>query len=476
MSDCRILTLKESPADATRMSVMYVMSRDQRSEDNHALLSAQTKARELNVPLVVVFIMYSSTGVRSREQYQFMVDGLIEVEASLALLNIPFHVSVGEPLDKLKECDAALQPTCVYFDFSPLTGPRQLAKSFAATTSASCYVVDTHNIVPLWAGAHKKEYAAHTMRRKIHLHLAEYLKDPGVLMPQSVDILQKAQALVKLNKNFMSVLEASHLVLPSLESSGVIHQQVSGSVAARRALEEFMPRLNTYANGRNDIAHDAQSGLSPYLHFGHISSLRVALEVLKVVQKEPLLMREIKLAQAGAAPSTEEGMNALLEEMIVRKELADNFCFYAVSYKTLDGVEPWAQKSLNAHREDPREFVYDIAQWEAATTHDKAWNAAQRQLKRTGKMHGYMRMYWAKKILEWSASPEEALKIALYLNDHYSLDGGDPNGYVGILWSIAGVHDRPWFERPVFGTIRYMNVGGLSRKFDLDAYTQMWAE
>jgi deoxyribodipyrimidine photo-lyase len=161
--------------------------------------------------------------------------------------------------------------------------------------------------------------------------------------------------------------------------------------------------------------------------------------------------------------------------MIVRKELADNFCLYAPTYTDLSTALSWARTTLDIHRNDRRDYVYTRDQWESALTHDPAWNAAQRQLTRTGKIHGYMRMYWAKKILEWSATPEQALATCIYLNDHYSIDGGDPNGYVGILWSVAGLHDRPWTERTVFGKIRYMNYGGLQRKFDINTYIETWA-
>jgi len=163
-------------------------------------------------------------------------------------------------------------------------------------------------------------------------------------------------------------------------------------------------------------------------------------------------------------------MNALLEEIIVRKELSDNFCFYNKDYTSIKGAPVWAQASLKSHANDPREHLYTQEQLEACETSDEVWNAAQAEMNKTGKLHGYMRMYWAKKILEWSASPEEALKVAIYLNDKYSIDGADPNGYVGMLWSIAGLHDRPWFDRPIFGKVRYMNEAGLRRKYDVPAY------
>jgi deoxyribodipyrimidine photo-lyase len=212
-------------------------------------------------------------------------------------------------------------------------------------------------------------------------------------------------------------------------------------------------KLIHYDDTRNDPTQDGQSNLSPYLHFGQLSAQRVALEV----RMHPV-------------PDAEK--EAFLEELLVRRELSDNFCFYNPSYDSVAGFPEWAQKTLKAHRSDPREYRYSAEELEQGLTHDSLWNAAQMEMVRRGKMHGYMRMYWAKKILEWSQSPDEALNIATYLNDKYELDGRDPNGYTGIAWSIGGVHDRAWQERPIFGKIRYMSHRGAQRKFDVQAYVK----
>ena len=196
--------------------------------------------------------------------------------------------------------------------------------------------------------------------------------------------------------------------------------------------------------------------MSPYFHFGHISTQRVALEI-----KNSSLKNEDK--------------NSFLEEMIVRRELSDNFCEYEPNYDYFEGFHSWAKKTLNEHRDDERDYLYPKEQFEEAKTHDPLWNAAQNQMREQGKMHGYMRMYWAKKILEWSPSPEIAMQIAIELNDKYELDGRDPNGYAGIAWSIGGVHDRAWFERPVYGKIRYMNYNGCKTKFNVNSYINIYA-
>jgi deoxyribodipyrimidine photo-lyase len=193
--------------------------------------------------------------------------------------------------------------------------------------------------------------------------------------------------------------------------------------------------------------------MSPYLHFGQLSPQRFAWEVYN--SDLPAEVRE-----------------SFLEELIVRRELADNFCLYEASYDRFEGFPDWARKSLDEHRRDSREHQYSLEQFEQAKTHEPLWNACQQDLVNRGKLHGYLRMYWAKKILEWTPAPEEALEYAIKLNDTYSLDGSDPNGYCGVSWAIGGVHDRAWKERPVYGKIRYMNEAGCRRKFDVDYYLE----
>jgi len=221
-------------------------------------------------------------------------------------------------------------------------------------------------------------------------------------------------------------------------------------------LKSFIDKkLPRYADMRNDPSRDGQSNLSPYLHFGQLSAQRAALEADNV--HCPAMSKE-----------------TFLEELIVRRELSDDFCYYNDHYDSFAGFPEWSQRSLNFHRKDRREYIYSLKKFENAQTYDNLWNSAQMEMVKRGKMHGYMRMYWAKKILEWSSSPEEALETAIYLNDKYELDGRDPNGYTGIAWSIGGVHDRAWNERPVFGKIRYMSYNGCKGKFDVEAYVRQY--
>jgi len=463
MDKTRILKLNDNTFDGD--AVVYVMSRDQRVHDNHALIAAQTEAIEHKLPLYVLFNLKPVPN-RAREHYDFMLNGLEEVAAELNVLGISFVLRSGDANTNIMNFLDEVSARTVYFDFSPLTGSRSLAKKIAGSFKGSTFVVDTHNIIPAWIVSDKQEFAAHTMRRKVHLALEKYFIEPNEMTKHTFVARHEAKGI--------SFAQAREFI-SSIHARGITIDATPGEKAAAAHLADFIEeRLETYALKRNDIANDQQSGLSPYLHFGQISSLRVALEVVKHADQRPLLFEEVRLAQAGETASTYDGMNALLEEMIVRKELSDNFCFYQQNYKSLKSGPGWAQQSLALHGTDIREFTYTREQWENARTHDESWNAAQNQLRKTGKMHGYMRMYWAKKMLEWSETPEAALADCIYLNDAYSIDGGDPNGYVGILWSMVGLHDRSWFERPVFGKIRYMNEGGLKRKYDIGAYQREW--
>lgn len=424
------------------------MGRDQRVHDNHALLAAQKHAIKLRLPLAVIFVCNTNTRNRAYEHYVFMLSGLLELEAELKAYNIPFIGLVGDREPTLSAVFHHLKPAVVYTDFNPLNGPVNVLQKLA--NEHPIVVVDTHNIVPVWVASEKQEFSARTLRPKIHKQLNNYLLAPDVLVKHPHDWPNKA--LIP----FSEVVDIFGDRLARVSKNGTTLQYVSGESAANKALNTFLnKRFSGYTQGRNDPTKDSLSNLSPYLHFGQISSLRIMLEAQQALHKDQSLQTDY---------------DTLLEELVIRKELSDNYCYYNKNYNSLDGAPEWAQKTLSKHSSDNREFLYSQEQFEDAQTHDEAWNAAQRQLRSTGKIHGYMRMYWAKKILEWSSNPDEALQTAIYLNDFYSIDGGDPNGYVGILWSIAGLHDRPWGERAVYGTVRSMVYAGLKRKFDIASY------
>lgn len=433
--------------------VLYIMSREQRVRDNDALLAAQLAAQALDVPLVVGFILYPASRTRSQEHVTFLIKGLQQVAADLDERNVPFICKKESADLGAKQLIDQLEPAAVYCDFSPLSSPRTRTQKITDVATCPVFVVDTHNIVPLWVTSMKQEYAARTIRPKIHAHLSSYLHES---LP---DITQQSHTAVT-GTSGQELQTFSQEV--DYQPSGIVHSFQSGEAAAHKELAAFIDnRLAGYAERRNDPSKSGLSNLSPYFHFGQLSSRHAVTQVQTALAADSSLQQDV---------------DAFIEEVVVRKELSDNFCHYATSYTSLSGAPDWAQKTLQKHREDPREHLYSREQLEQADTHDPAWNAAQTELTTTGKMHGYMRMYWAKKVLEWSPDPDTALGTLIWLNDFYSLDGGDPNGYTGIMWSVAGVHDRPWQERPIYGTVRSMVYSGLKRKFDVQHYIDKYVK
>jgi len=423
--------------------VLYWMSRDQRVNDNHALLYAQEMAIAQKSSLGVAFNLVPSFPGANIRHYQFMIWGLKELESRLHGLNIPFFLLIGQPEDTLPEFIEKFSIGLLVTDFSPLHIKNRWTQQILKTTNLPFHEVDAHNIVPCRHASQKQEYAAYTIRPKINKRLNEFLTG----IPEVVKHPYKMRS-----GDWGNDWDRAEKSLKVDQQVSTLDSIKSGEKAADETLKDFLKlRLRKYHQKRNDPNEDAQSGFSPYLHFGHISAQRIALEVLR-------------------SDSNEADKEDFIEELVVRKELSDNFCLYNENYDKFEGFPDWAKKTLDEHRQDPRQYIYSERQFENAETHDDLWNAAQKEMVLTGKMHGYLRMYWAKKILEWTESPERALETAIYLNDKYELDGRDPNGYAGIAWSIGGVHDRAWNEREIFGKIRYMSYEGCKRKFDVKRY------
>jgi deoxyribodipyrimidine photo-lyase len=442
--DPRVYRRKSGAPDPDGRCVVYWMQRSQRARDNPAL-NVSIKAGNLLKKPVVVFFQFLPRSQRANlRHYEFMRRGLEELPAALRERKVGF-VLRGHPDDSFLGFCAEARPCLVIGDENPLREAEGARERVAARLRMPFWTVDSDVIVPTRLLG-KEHYAARTIRPKIHALLAKFLSplaNPVAHIewrashrPRSLDAAER-------------LLED----LPIDRSVAPVHTFTGGAQAAGRSLTRFLrARLAGYAIHRNKPELDGTSRLSPYLHFGQIGPHTVAAAV--------------RAAQAPAADR-----KAFLEEMIVRRELAINFVRYRPTYDSIDASEPWADRSLRAHAKDERKFTYTERQLENAETHDPLWNAAQKQTVLSGWMHGYLRMYWAKKILEWSTAPAEAFDIAVRLNDRYQLDGRDPNGYAGIAWAIAGKHDRAWGpERPVYGKIRYMSYESTSRKFDSKAY------
>jgi deoxyribodipyrimidine photo-lyase len=289
----------------------------------------------------------------------------------------------------------------------------------------------------------KEEYAAATIRRKIHKRLDDFLT------PVRKTTVKNHSLHLKFNQFSIDDIEKAVQRLNIDHGVTRVNEYHGGTINAKKLLSKFIRnKLDSFAGNRNDPSKAILSSMSPYLHFGQISALYIARRV---------------------NASRSKGIEAYLEELIVRRELSMNYVFYNPSYDRFKGLPGWAQKTLKQHANDRRQYTYTLKELENATTHDRYWNAAQKEMARTGKMHGYMRMYWGKKIIEWTRTPEKAYRTALYLNNKYELDGRDPNGFTGVAWCF-GKHDRPWPERKIFGKVRYMTADGLKRKFKIDKY------
>jgi len=436
----RIKRLNAAPAARGRY-VLYWMQSAQRARYNHALEYAIIKANKLKKPVVTVFGLTDDYPEANLRHYYFMLEGLKETRKELQARGIAMVIKLSSPEQAALEM--AEQACVVVVDGGQLRVQRRWRNRAAKKLRCAFYEVETNLIVPVDKASDKENYSAGVLRPRIISKLDYYLVgmrhrnpkiDPLGLRFDSFDIEDIDKALSKLDID---------------RSVGPVEAFRGGTSEAQRRLRDFVAnKLGDYDKLRNDPGLDHVSHMSPYLHFGQISPLYIALEAKKT----------------GGG-----GCKAYLEELIVRRELSHNFVFYNKKYDSFDCLPNWAKASLEFHRSDRREYVYSPAEFEGGLTHDPYWNAAEKEMVIAGRMHGYMRMYWGKKILEWSRTPRAGFKTALYLNNKYNLDGRDANSFAGVAWCF-GKHDRPWADRAVFGKVRYMSAEGLRRKFDIEAY------
>lgn len=420
--------------------VVYWMSRDQRATDNPALLFAQQRAVELRRPLLVVFALSSSFLGATLRQYGFMLRGLESMARELEDLRIGFYLLLAGS-DDLPTFLASVGAAVLVEDLDPLNIKKRWKDHVRNAVRCPVWEIDAHNVVPCWTASTRQEWAARTFRPKVLEALPRFL----VPLPRPLEHPYPC-------KEASSKTEASSILRDMDIDRKVCETDVApGSKSAEVKLRSFVRhRLDLYPEDRNNPLLNGQSGLSPYLHFGQMASLRVALEVQE-------------------SEATNEAKVAFFEELIVRRELADNFCHYCRDHDRYEGLPAWSRATLERHASDERRVIYSLEELEEGRTEDGLWNAMQREMVRRGRMPGYLRMYWAKKVLEWTWTPREAIERLVHLNNRYELDGRDPNGYTGILWCF-GLHDRPWKERPIYGTVRYMSSSGMARKFDVEAY------
>jgi deoxyribodipyrimidine photo-lyase len=443
--DARVTVRRKGTPDPEGRCVVYWMQRSQRGFDNPALDVAVAAANLLKLPIITFFApvpFYPNANLRA---YTFLAQGIQDIAEDLAERNIGFVLRRYPEHSLIRFCDE-VKPALVVGDENPLREPNHWREVAAKKLKVPLWTVDSDVVVPSKL-LEKAQYAAYVIRPRLKAHLKQFL------VPCSNPV---AQVRWTPPRGVRSLPVDFHILdgWPLDRSVGPVNSFQGGSREGRRLLKEFINRkLDGYANKRNKPEVDGSSRLSPYLHFGHIGPLTIALAV-------------------GKASASQEDKDSFFNEMIVWRELAINLCWFNPLYDSFEVAEPWAHRTLMDHAKDPRPVIYNERQLENAETYDELWNAAQRQMVTQGWMHNVMRMYWAKKILEWTPSPAAAHAIAVRLNDKYFLDGRDPNGYAGVAWAMLGKFDRPWFERPVFGKIRYMSQASTGKKFNSKKYIE----
>jgi deoxyribodipyrimidine photo-lyase len=441
----RIREINEKPVRPGRY-VLYWMQASQRAECNHALEYSIERANELGLPLLVYFGIADGFPEANLRHYAFMLEGLLETREGLRRRGIKLVARIEDPASGAAAL--AARAALLVTDRGYLRIQKKWRAGAARLSPCSMMEVESDVVVPVETVSDKEEYAAATLRPKIHRQLEKYLvplrkrrleRDSLGLRTAGVDLSDVSSLLDRLR------LDRS---VPRQDF------YVGGASRAGKLLRDFTRnKLRHYAEKRNDPSLGLCSDMSPYLHFGQISPLFVALEIQK------------------AKGAGRVAKDAFLEELIVRRELSANFVHFNRHYDSYKCLPVWAAGTLKEHTRDKRPYVYTARQLESAATHDPYWNAAMHEMAVTGKMANYMRMYWGKKILEWSRTPQGAFRTALRLNNRYFIDGRDPNSFAGVGWCF-GKHDRPWTERPVFGKVRYMNANGLRRKFDIEKYVE----
>ncbi len=436
--------------------VLYWMQASQRVAWNHALAHAIERANRLDLPVLVYFGLTGGYPEANERHYRFMLEGLQETVQALETLGIGFILRIGQPdmaIAPLLEnaCELIMDTGYMRIQKQWRSHVLELAK---ATGYIGVYQVESDVVVPVEVVSNKEEYSARTIRPKLLGQMMDYLEMPKIESPAV-----PFQIEMPVSGYMAFDIEALLKILDLDTSVGATGLYCGGYKEARRHLEHFLEeKLKNYPL-RNHPEYDYMSNMSPYLHFGQIAPAQIVCAVHDYVADNP---------EAGA------GAEGFLEELVVRRELAVNFVHFNPGYDKFEEMTyRWAYETMALHVHDPREYTYSRAELEGAMTHDPYWNASMQEMVKSGKMHTYMRMYWCKKILEWSEDYKTAYETAVHLNNKYFIDGRDPCSYTGIAWCF-GKHDRAWKEREISGKLRYMNSNGLKRKFDMAPYVERW--
>ena len=448
--DARVTVRRGGAPAKDGKCVVYWMQRAQRGRDNHAVDLAVNIGNAQGLPVVAYFAGIANFPHANLRHYVFLNQGLPDIEADLAERNVAF-VLRNAPNESHEQLLADVGAAFVVGDENPMRAPEKWRRELAAKIKIPFWTVDADVVVPSKL-MERAQYGAYTIRPRLYRLLPEFV------VPYENP---KADREWKRPKGFVadSVREDMTRGWKDLDRSvGPVEAWTGGTRAGMKRLRHFVEKLlRNYERDRNRPELDGTSAMSPYLHFGHVGPLTIVLALEAAVAKDKTL---------------KSARDAYFNELIAWRELAMNFVKYTPNYDTAECAEDWAKKTIAEHARDERERLYSLKELEAGETYDELWNAAQTQMVMHGWMHNYLRMYWAKKILEWTPDVKTAVTWAIYLNDKYELDGRDPNGYAGIAWSMLGKFDRAWGERPVFGKIRYMSGASTGRKFDPRLYIE----
>lgn len=449
----RVNELNDKAINYSGENVIYWMQSSQRAEENHALEYAVKLSNDLKKNLIVYFGITENYPEANERHYYFMLEGLKSVKKDLNKRKIRMVVLKGSPEIEILKFDKIA--SVIVVDAGYLRHEKMWRDYVSQQMPCKVVKIETNVIVPLEAASDKDEYSAATIRRKLERKVDIFSKLPETIKYDGkyesnlrnidevqIDDIDNVIEMLKIDKNVKKVSKF-----------------VGGTAVSKLLLEEFLKdKLSCYSTLRNEPSGECCSNMSPYLHFGQISPIYIYNRVIEFCEMDI---------------NCDDNKKAYIEELFVRRELAMNFVNYNEKYDSYEGLPNWAKSSLESHLQDERPYIYNITQLEYAKTHDIYWNCAQKELVLTGKMQGYMRMYWGKKVIEWTKDPRDAYEILLYLNNKYELDGRDANGYTGVAWCF-GKHDRPWGKRAIFGNVRYMVESGLKRKFDMKSYVDKY--
>jgi deoxyribodipyrimidine photo-lyase len=446
MDKGRINHLLKSSQSKKAEYVLYFLQQAQRYEYNHALAFAIDEANRSNLPLIVYFGLTGNYPEANLRHYTFMAEGLIELAYKFASVGIHFEIVYNEPdkgiIPYLENAKTVVMDIG-YTKIQRLWRKNIYQEILLNHPYIDLYSVESDSIIPVKIASDKEEYGAYTIRRKFYSHLSEY--SSTIVIPQ---INNKTTIFSKKKYDSVKQLLEPLTLNPSISTSLIYH---GGYTEAKKRISDFTHSKLSHYDESNDPSKDLTSKMSMYLHFGQISSLEIYHLIMN-------------------ASVSEKAKDAFIEQLLVRRELAHNFIFYNLNYDEFESMTtPWAYHTMKDHQNDVKEYIYTLKDYIQFKTHDIYFNSAMKEMVYSGYMHNYMRMYWAKKIIEWSPSYKEAYEIIKELNNSYFIDGRDALSYTGIAWCF-GKHDRAWTERNIFGKLRYMNSSGLLRKFDILAY------